>query len=162
MRNLAHGILPIDEVSARAIIGWKYKPPYDIYNIVTESIKETVEYFLDPQYAYHISKEENGEVVFFCSFGRDAQVPGGDYSVPALDIGVGVRPDLTGRGKGSEFIQIVLDFAGHKFQPTMIRVTIAGFNTRAIRVWQKAGFQQVQSFQRIPDGKPFLILISEA
>jgi RimJ/RimL family protein N-acetyltransferase len=152
---------PIDEASARVIIKWRYTPPYDIYNITTENVTETINYFLSPEYAYHILKDENDDQVAFCTFGIDARVPGGNYSEEALDIGMGVRPDLTGGGKGQVFIQSVLNFALKKYQPTSLRVTIAEFNKRAIRVWEKAGFQHVGTFHRTFDDKPFVILTAE-
>ena len=96
---------PIDAASARLIIEWRYAPPYDVYNITTDNLSETVNYILNPEYAYHIIKDANENLAAFCTFGTDAQVPGGDYSEDALDIGVGVRPDLTGRGKGHVFIR---------------------------------------------------------
>jgi hypothetical protein len=40
-------------------------------------------------------------------------------------------------------------------------VTIAVFNARAQRVWQKAGFRFAQRFERSTDGAPFLILLRE-
>jgi hypothetical protein len=41
-----------------------------------------------------------GEVgqIGFCCFGPDAQLRGGDYHEPALDVGLGLRPDLVGKG----------------------------------------------------------------
>ncbi|MCJ7623252.1 MAG: GNAT family N-acetyltransferase [Anaerolineaceae bacterium] len=161
MGNRPFRFFPIDEASVRLITEWHYAPPYDTYNIATENLTETVNYFLDPEYAYHIIKDENDDLTAFCTFGSDAQVPGGDYSEDALDIGIGVRPDLTGRGKGHVFIQSVFDFALEKYKSEIVRVTIAEFNKRAIRVWEKAGFQHVQSFHRTYDDKPFLILTAQ-
>lgn len=85
--------------------------------------------------------DENSELVAYCSFGQDGQVTGADYRDQALDIGMGIRPDLTGRGKGAEYAKAVLEFADSFFKPKAFRVTIAAFNKRAIRVWQKLGFQ---------------------
>jgi len=89
-------------------------------------------------------------------------VPGGDYSDEALDIGLGVRPDLTGRGQGLTFVQTVLAFAQKQYTPAAFRVTIAEFNKRALRVWQKAGFRAVQRFETSFDGRPFIVLVREA
>ena len=86
--------------------------------------------------------DENGRLVGFCSFGEDGQVPGGDYSTDALDIGMGIHPDFTGQGLGSSFVLAVLDYAQRKFQPTTFRVTIAAFNQRARHVWGKNGFSK--------------------
>jgi len=148
----------MDESRARAILTWRYEPPYDAYN----EIEEALHLLLDPQNAYYVLVDRQEELVAYCCFGPDAQVLGGSYSYPALDIGLGVRPDLTGQGRGHLFVEAVLGFARQLLAPTLVRVTVAEFNRRALRVWTKAGFQQAQQFQRIPDGMPFVILMRQA
>jgi len=69
-----------------------------------------------------------------------------------------MRPDLTGQGRGLTFVSAVLDFARRTFTPTAFRVTVAEFNKRALRVWEKAGFQPGQTFQRSRDDMPFVVL----
>jgi len=149
----------MDEINAHAILGWRYDPPYDIYNLPSDKVENVVQCMMDPQNAYSIITDEQGELVAYCCFGREGQVPGGDYSRDALDIGMGVRPELTGRGFGHEFVDSVLDFAGTTFTTSEYRVTVAEFNKRAIRVWEKAEFQLVDRFQRDRDKRPFVILV---
>jgi len=149
---------PMDEASARAVPEWRYEAPYDIYNIASDNVEKEMQLFLDPQNAYHTITDEQGDLVAYCCFGPDGQVSGGDYGAAALDIGLGVRPDLTGQGHGLAYINAVLHFARRAFPPTAFRVTVAEFNQRARRVWEKAGFRPVQTFQRSGDGMPFVIL----
>lgn len=150
---------PMNEASARAIPEWHYDAPYDLYNIAPDDVEKEIQCFLDPQNAYHTITDERGDLVAYCCFGPDGQVPGGDYSAAALDIGLGVRPDLTGQGRGLTYVNAILDFARRAFPPTAFRVTVAEFNQRARRVWEKAGFRPVQSFPRSGDGMPFVILV---
>jgi RimJ/RimL family protein N-acetyltransferase len=152
---------PFDETSAYTIVSWRYEPPYDIYNFMDPPNKEDIQYLLDPQNAFHGIIDESGELLAFCSFGPDGQVPGGDYSTDALDIGLGLRPNLTGQGRGLMFVNAVLDFARRIFAPAMFRVTVAAFNQRALRVWEKADFRQVQVFQKSDHGQTFIILVRE-
>ncbi|MCP5094673.1 MAG: GNAT family N-acetyltransferase [Chloroflexi bacterium] len=154
--------LPMNEASAYLITGWHYDPPYHIYNISSSDpafIKRAVSYFLDPVYQFQRILDEQGKLAAFCSFGVDAQVPGGDYTAEALDIGMGVRPDLTGQGLGATFSKAVIQFAYETYNPPMLRVTIASFNIRAQRVWQKYGFVQQQDFCAKKNQRPFKILI---
>jgi len=137
----------LDENSTLAILRWQYESPYDIYNLASPDPENTLQYLLDPQNAFYGIYGQNGDLEAFCSFGLDGQVSGGDYSTPALDIGLGIRPDLTGQGKGSHYVNAVIDFANRTYSPDQLRVTIAAFNTRAQRVWEKAGFQLVQKFR---------------
>jgi len=147
----------LDEAAARAVLEWRYEPPYDVYNPDPNHSASYLADLLNPHYAYHAMWSGQPPVlVAFCCFGPDAQVPGGDYSAPALDLGLGVRPDLTGQGHGLDFVQAVCGYACAHFKPPALRATIAQFNRRAQRVWEKAGFQQAQRFCN-PDGIEFVI-----
>jgi ribosomal-protein-alanine N-acetyltransferase len=156
------GFHPMDEAAARAIVTWRYEAPYDVYNLGLGDAAQVVSCFVDPVNAYHAIVDEEGRLVAYCCFGPDAQVPGGDYDNPALDIGLGVHPDLTGQGLGGAFVDAVLCFARQELAPSEFRVTVAEFNERAQRVWKKAHFRPVQRFERatdgVQDGAPFVIL----
>ena len=149
---------PMDEEAARAISTWCYEPPYDMYSLNREDADQVVAAFVNPEYAYRAIIDRTGELVGYCCFGVEARVPGGDYDNPAVDIGLGVRPDLTGQGLGATFVSAVLRLARQDLAPTEFRVTVAEFNERAQRGWKKAGFEPVQGFERTFDGMPFLIL----
>jgi RimJ/RimL family protein N-acetyltransferase len=154
---------PFDEQAIQTMMAWQYERPYHTYNMSLHPDDPYIspmemDYFLSPAFAFHaILDEETAEQVAFCSFGGDAQVYGGDYSEAALDIGMGVRPDLTGKGLGALFATAVITFAIQTFQPSKLRVTIANFNQRAIRVWGKNGFQPIQTFESVDSKMPFTI-----
>ena len=152
-------IQPINRAFALEICGWRYESPYDIYNWGSPPDKETLRYILDPTFAFHAIVDAEGELAGFCSFGVDGQVPGGDYSVDALDIGMGVRPDLTGRGLGTTFAAAVTDFALGQYALQQLRVTIATFNKRAQRVWEKLEFKKISEFHSEKSNVPFVILV---
>ena len=82
-------------------------------------------------------------------------MPGGDYQANALDIGLGLRPDLTGRGCGREFVRAILEFGSRIYVPQAFRMTVAAWNTRAIRLYTNLGFRRIQEFSRETDGEPF-------
>jgi RimJ/RimL family protein N-acetyltransferase len=149
----------ISEADVHSIIDWHYDAPYDIYDPGIGDLIKITQTYLDPQLAYHAITDEHEDLVACCCFGLDATVPGGIYSTPALDIGLDVRPDLTGQGRGNDFIESVIHFAVNKYKPEKLRVTIAEFNARARRVWGKAGFIETEQFQRKSDGLPFVILM---
>ena len=73
----------------------------DIPEEVLVSLKETPEtisrelviledllYLLEEKNAFFATLNLQGELEGYCSFGSDGQVPGGDYSAEALDIGI--------------------------------------------------------------------------
>jgi RimJ/RimL family protein N-acetyltransferase len=135
---------PVAEADVRDFATWRYEPPYDGYNM-TQAADEAVAYFLGGDVVCHVI-EAGPELVAFFTFGSDARVPGGDYSKPCLDIGLGVRPSLTGQGLGRGFVDTVVRFAQQQHPSTTLRVTIASANHRAIKVWQHAGFEETQEF----------------
>lgn len=152
---------PADETSAREFVKWKYEPPYDVYNCPPEEVEKTIRYNVDPENNVYAMFSWDGDLVGYCSYGKDARVPGGAYSEDALDIGLMVKPELTGQGLGVEFAKEVVHNGISLYGLEMLRVTIAAFNKRAIRAWQKNGFQHVQSFKRSGDGMEFVIMTME-
>ncbi len=133
-------LTPITAQEAREIAAWSYPPPYDYYNIPSEHRDGALIDFLAPGNRYHAARSERGELTAFFCFGPDARVPGGRYEEPALDVGLGLRPDLIGRGLGGEMLAQALEFAVRAFQPARFRTTIALFNARSRRVFERAGF----------------------
>lgn len=156
-------IRPVTAEDVRTFSAWRYEPPYDVYAITGHPPEETVDYFLGPDVNCHVLDDEASGLIGFITFGQDARVPGGDYSAPALDIGLAIRPDATGRGHGSRFVRAVTEFATEHFAEDVLRVTIAEWNTRALRVWEHAGFGRVQRFDTPDDfdamgGGAFVVL----
>ncbi|MEM6402972.1 MAG: GNAT family protein [Cyanobacteria bacterium P01_D01_bin.116] len=150
---------PMNEESARIILDWRYNESLNFYNSNPSEIEETIKDFLNAENNYYSIFNNRNQLVAYCCFGADARVKGGNYYVEALDIGFGLNPNLTRKGITFRIISAVYDFAKSHFSTTLFRVTVAEFNQQAIRLYKKAGFKQVQKFQREQDGMYFLILI---
>ncbi|MFJ7730980.1 GNAT family N-acetyltransferase [Lysinibacillus sp. NPDC097231] len=135
----------MNENYATDIVSWKYEAPYDFYNneLSDESLKE----ILDNPY-YSIVNDNDELVGFFCT-GASAQVPKGhDYGAyldKCMDVGIGMKPELTGKGFGTEFVAFVLNQIQQKNQ-LPLRLTVAKFNTRAIHLYEKLGFEKDMEF----------------
>ena len=150
---------PLGEAEARLVLSWQYPLPYDLYNMSPDAAEEqTVRILLDAGNGYYAMLDEADAVVGFCCFGPDARVAGGDYGVWMLDIGLGLRPELTGCGLGLMMADAVLAFAAEAYGPCDLRVTIAEFNVRAQRVWMRSGCELSQRFERAKDGLAFVVL----
>jgi [ribosomal protein S18]-alanine N-acetyltransferase len=157
---MRYSIQPLTASDARTLRTWRYPQPYTIYNLAGADEEEDLAYFLDPRNQFHGVLDEAGALVGFCSFGEDAQVPGGDYTALALDIGLGLRPDLTGQGLGAAFLEAILCFAQEHFEPSHFRATVAIFNIRSRRLFERHGFCVTQTF--VSEGDPaltFLVLV---
>ena len=151
------------EANARAALNWHYDPPYDFYNQDPVQLDVLLqESYLNPAYHYFSVFDENDSLIAFRCFGEDARVPGGDYSADALDMGGGVRPDLTGHGLGPRIIRAAMDFARAEFSPRAFRATVAEFNLRARRACEKVGYVPVQRFLATHSGVPFVIFMQDA
>jgi len=139
---------------AAEVVTWRYAAPYDCYDMTDADPA----FLVSPGSGFFALTDETG-LIGFRSFGPDGQVPGGVYDDSALDTGGGLRPDLTGKGKGREAIQTGLDFGRQQFAPAAFRVTIATFNIRAQRVVAALGFRNIGSFRASADGRSYEMLI---
>jgi RimJ/RimL family protein N-acetyltransferase len=148
----------MDEAAAREVLAWRYEPPFDCYDIDSDVPEAEVAFLTDPVSRYYRLDDAGGGLVAFCCFGADAQVPGGAYAGDALDIGLGVRPELTGRGLGGWVVGQVVTFAERSFGPVALRVTVMVWNRRALRVWEHHGFRQTEVFQEPSSGEAYVVL----
>src|SRR4051812_44659491 len=117
------------------IASWRYPEPYDFYDGEPEPV-------LNPE-RFFAALDEHGEVVGFYYF---------EPKPPDLDYGLGLRPDLTGRGLGLEFFAAGLAFAHERYRPRQVFLHVASFNERARRVYERAGFRVVSSHVRALEG----------
>jgi ribosomal-protein-alanine N-acetyltransferase len=125
---------------AEAIARWRYEPPYDFYD--ADADHRDLAELLDPELRgdrYFSARDASGELVGFFGIGYHEGVAG---------IGVGLRPDLTGRGFGLSFLEHGLEFANRRYGPERYRLSVAEFNRRAITVYERAGFAQTRSYVR--------------
>lgn len=139
---------------ARDICTWRYPAPYDCYDMTGADPDQ----LLRPEAGMH-ALLDGRRLVGFRSFGPDGQVPGWEYDDSALDTGGGLRPDLTGQGLGRQAITAGLDFGRERFAPNAFRMTVASFNTRALRVVESLGFERAGRFRAATDGRSFEVLV---
>jgi RimJ/RimL family protein N-acetyltransferase len=152
-------IRPLTRPEARQILSWRYDAPYDFYNPPVTSAPDIVlDRFVSPENAFHSIRDELNRFVGFCSFGLDGRVLGGIYPEGPLDLGLGMRPEETSRGKGRAFFQAIVDFAWGTYQPNSLRLSVAQFNERAIRVYESLGFEHTAEFLEVPSQTPYLIM----
>jgi ribosomal-protein-alanine N-acetyltransferase len=94
--------------------------------------------------AYWAAQDEAGELVGYFSFKpKDEET---------LELGLGLRPDLTGQGLGGSFLAAGLEFARTHFAPARFVLSVATFNERAIRVYERAGFGRERIYMHSTNG----------
>ena len=66
-----------------------------------------------------------------------------DWQGNVVDVGIGLRPELTGHGLGESFLRAQLDYATSQWSPATFRLFVAAWNGRAIRLYERLGFSEV-------------------
>ncbi|GEN82742.1 N-acetyltransferase [Sporosarcina luteola] len=137
------------EQAENIAVNWHYEGKYSFYDVSAD--EEDLAEFLNPMErgnSYYIVKTDEKEIGFF-SF---------DENGGFVDLGLGMKPELTGEGLGLEFLKAGLSYAISKYNPKEITLSVATFNERAIKVYIKAGFEPVATFMQDTNGSRFEFL----
>ena len=100
---------------------WKYDGEYAFYDMTADP--EDYEEIVTPEKRgnRYFSVFDGDELTgFFC-----AEQEGAD-----VEIGLGLRPDLTGRGRGGAFLEEILRFVRENYSFEKIELDVASFNQR--------------------------------
>ncbi len=144
-------IVPMTKEDAHRIASWHYEAPYDFYNM--DHDPEDLAELLNPQSrkdTYFSVQSEQNELIGFFSYRR--------INSEVVEMGLGLRPDSTGKGFGSAFVRSGVTFAQTHFSATQVRLSVATFNRRAIRVYQQAGFVLEETFMHQTNGSEYEFL----
>lgn len=157
--SLNYRIQILTSEEARQILDWRYQPPYDFYDPPQyERHEPIISEFLNPDNGFHGVRDNQNRFIGFCSFGLDGRVLGGQYDEAAMDIGLGMKPRLTSQGKGGEFFQAIVEHATHVLNADSLRLTVADFNTRAIKIYTRFGFKVKHRFVDLLNAVPHTIM----
>jgi len=125
------------------IEGWRYDGPWSVYDSDGR---------LDPGLGYWAVEGDDGRLAGFGCLGEDARVPGLGDAEGVVDVGVGMRPDLVGRGSGVRFASAFLDFAAGRVDADRFRVVVKDWNGRSLRLVERLGFARTGSHRVPHDG----------
>ncbi len=123
---------------------WHYDGEYSFYDM--EADQDDLEEFINPKRrgTSMYSVMENRELIGFFSANK--------VNNHTVDISLGLRPDLTGKGIGMEFLRNGMDFIKNKYKPKKMTLSVASFNQRAIKVYRKIGFKDTNTFMQHTNG----------
>lgn len=134
---------------ALAAVRWRYPGAYAFYDpglspIFVWLIEQPLRLF--GLTVYYGVWNERGELTGIFSFAQRAE---------DIEIGVALRPDLTGQGRGIglAFVEAGLAFARRRLAPKRFTLDVATFNTRAMRVYERAGFRPTRTIVRRTRGR---------
>jgi [ribosomal protein S18]-alanine N-acetyltransferase len=163
---MKYTFVPMNEAYATEIVNtWKYENEYAIYDYINE--------------ADHMLDAEAWGRGIFAILNQDGALVG-ELSIEFLDeeeeftpyaafsnrelinrrelwIGFGMRPDLTGQGRGVAFVTACVRYAVEHYQycGEYVRLGVAMFNERARKAYAKAGFEVVKYTVGTINGKEF-------
>lgn len=125
------------ERDGKDIATWKYEGIYSFYdNDKTEGKKQWASNIHNEENTFVLYNEKN-ELIGNCSF---------DHEEEGILFGVQMRPNLTGKGMGTEIVKTILEFGREQYKFNELDLLVAKFNKRAIRVYEKLGFEIVDEF----------------
>jgi [ribosomal protein S18]-alanine N-acetyltransferase len=141
------------EQAENIAFNWHYDGEYSFYDM--EADEEDLDEFSNPEKrgntTFAVSKEN--ELVAFFSVSKIAN--------RIFDIGLGMRPNLTGKGNGIEFLSAGINFVQSAFKSEKITLSVATFNQRAIKLYRKVGFKDVEVYLQDTNGSKFEFLKME-
>ena len=113
---------------------WHYGGQYSFYDMENdlEDLEEIITPKLRGDKYYQVVDDQDELVGYFCLE---------RLSEGKVEVGLGLRPDLTGRGLGLNFITEIEAFIQNNFNYRIVVLSVASFNKRAIKVYQRAGFK---------------------
>lgn len=146
---------------AEVISSWKYPNEYAIYSFSNDS--ETIHELMTENY-YACLDRGNKLIGYFC-FGKAAQIPAVEdnvYDNNMLDIGLGLSPELCGQKAGRTFLISGMEYARANWGTAVFRLSVADFNIRAIKVYEKVGFITRNEVTHKRSGRKFRIMVRKS
>lgn len=135
----------MDPVAAQDIADhWKYPPPYDFYDATADP--EDYDEFVNPASwpDFFYKAVQSVDVLGFLTLSLDAG---------RGEMALGLRPDLTGRGLGLVDMEACIEQAKRDLPGEhQLKLSVATFNSRAIRVYEKAGFSVRRTYMQETNG----------
>jgi len=124
--------LTVDE--AERPLGWRYPKPYATYDADGPLRREL---------GFFAVEDDDEDLVGYGCIGAEARVPGVEEEPGTVDVGYGMRPDLTGQGRGREFVRAILAHVAAGQPDARLRMSILRWNERSRRVAEAHGFRIV-------------------
>ncbi|MFP7479526.1 GNAT family N-acetyltransferase [Terribacillus saccharophilus] len=148
-------IVPMMQTQAELIANtWRYEGIYAFYDMDQdeEDMAEFLDFKAREGKVFVVMQRE--EVIGFCSIQLEEE---------EAEIGLGMRPDLTGKGLGQKFVSYLVHYIIGAYHPERISLAVAAFNKRAITLYERIGFRHTESFDQQTNGSvyPFIRMVLE-
>jgi ribosomal-protein-alanine N-acetyltransferase len=148
------------EADTDEVASWRYPAPYDVYDLTEDPALDSE--IRDPaRWGTTWFAADDAETGTFAGFlelvAAESETAGGTRV--EVEVGLGLRPDLTGHGIGASFVHAALAFSRERWQPNTFALDVFPWNERAIRCYERAGFERGEVYVRtFPDGNEVTFL----
>lgn len=124
---------------------WHYSEPYRTYDLDMDpgDVELMLTEIASSDRWFAVVDPETGELTGFFEF---------VLTEDQVEVGLGLRPDLTGRGLGISLVTAGLAFARERWSPRGFALDVFPWNERAITVYERAGFTRGEVYTRHFDG----------
>jgi ribosomal-protein-alanine N-acetyltransferase len=138
---------------AQAIADWQYEGIYSFYD--TKADKQDYEELMNPAtwgIKYYSAKNDQGTLVGYYIFTKKEEY---------IEMGLAMSPEQVGKGEGAKFILAGLEFIMNRYPERKIILSVASFNKRAIKVYERVGFKYKDNYFLICNNKEYEFLRME-
>lgn len=129
------------------VAAWRYGGDWSVYNLLTSRplLENLASY-------YAVVNPE--ELIGFCCIGIEARIAGMNEDPAILDVGMGMNPQLVGRGNGAQFGETVIRYLDVHYPGVTLRAVIQSWNERSLRLTHRLGFRDAGELVAIQGGGP--------
>ncbi|QFS94551.1 hypothetical protein FIV07_27650 (plasmid) [Mycobacterium sp. THAF192] len=139
-------VRPMTVSEAVDVAGWRYTGDWSVYDLATPQP------VLDNLASYH-SVVSGEDLLGFCCTGVEARIAGMTGDPAILDVGMGMNPNLVGRGNGARFAEIVLRYLDERHPSGTLRAAVQAWNERSLRLTRHLGFRDTGELIVIQSGR---------
>jgi [ribosomal protein S18]-alanine N-acetyltransferase len=126
----------LEPSDAAVIATWHYDGPWSLYDVT--DVRD-----ISHDKGYRAIAGDDGRLLGFVCIGAEARVAAVGAAVGVVDVGVGLAPELVGRGYGRTILQPVLAQVLEDAAGAPLRALIQSWNERSLRLCRSLGFEPV-------------------
>ena len=126
---------------------WRYDGDWSVYDL------STPQPVLDNLASYY-TVASGINLIGFCCTGVEARIAGMKADPAILDVGMGMNPQLVGRGNGARFGEIVLQYLDRRHPGITLRAAVQDWNERSLRLTRQLGFTDAGELIAVQGGRP--------